>query len=503
MKNKPLNSNFINIDFLTKIGFLIGFTALTFLILFYNREFGYNKVILIPMVAVVLLSLVGALYFTKKSVDIDFIISNRYKILIGVIIFLFVIQSIMGYLTIQTLNHDIGKVYNGADLYVNNPNHPEYYQYSNYLNHWTNNTGIFVFFVGMIKFLNLIGFTNYYLVAVLIGQIFFSLAVLFTFLYLDKAFNSLAAVFSLIFWLIFPVVYLQGASFYTDTYSIAFVPMSLYFLHTAKEQNVLYKSGIYAFLAGLSIFCGKEMKATVLIVVIAWALYQIFQNQKAKSMLIVVIATITLMCFSAISNSIKYNIVLTSELVEPTDTPTIFWVMMGLSGRNGEYNYMDEDSIRYIPTQAQKKEYCYNKIAERLNEKGFVGTIDFMLMKASRTFGCGDADIDYMLSRGPIYPDRTIYQFIMQDGKYFSIFNNVNQAVYVAINILVALGAFLSLKDKKHALSIPYIAIGGFVVFMLLWESNHRQLVNQWPLYFMAASVGLYYIFNKMPNYKK
>ena len=38
----------------------------------------------------------------------------------------------------------------------------------------------------------------------------------------------------------------------------------------------------------------------------------------------------------------------------------------------------------------------------------------------------------------------------------------------------------------------PPLALCGFWLFMMLWESNHRQLVNQWPLWLILAAEGLF-----------
>lgn len=479
---------------LVKAGFIAIFGAVITVILFYNREFQYNKMILFPLILVCFLLILAGFLFLEKKLPPNFFKQNKYKLLLATVFIVFIIQSIFGYFTYQTVDHDIGKVFNGAILYVNNPTHPDYYQYANYMNHWTNNTGIFMFFILLVKMLNAIGFSNYYLAAVLVGQLFFSLAITYTFLYLDKTFNHKVACISLFFWLSFPVVYLQSAAFYTDTYSIAFVPMVLYYITVAKRQEKMPKCISYACITGFLLFCGMQMKATVMFVVVAWCIESLFCPQKKKAVLILACLLVTYTGLQCVATKAKYHTVLNPELVEKTDTPTVFWIMMGLSGENGEYNYMDEDAIRYIPTQKEKKQYCYQMIQTRLQEKGIAGTADFMLMKASRTFGCGDADIDYMMSRGPIYPNRWIYQFILPEGSYYFLFNNINQTIYVVINLFMLIGAILGLKDKNKQLNTPYIALGGFVIFMLLWESNHRQLVNQWPLYIMGAALGVYYL---------
>ena len=33
---------------------------------------------------------------------------------------------------------------------------------------------------------------------------------------------------------------------------------------------------------------------------------------------------------------------------------------------------------------------------------------------------------------------------------------------------------------------------------MMLWESNHRQLINQWSLFFITGAIGLYLLYKNL-----
>ncbi len=484
-----------------KIAFGVLFLALSIQMVFFNRVFGYGIVLQVVLVAGLAALLVCVLYVLQKNNAEEWLIRQRYRLLLCCVVFLFVVQSVVSYQTYQLLDHDIGKVFNGAVLYVNEPQHPDYYQYENYINHWSNNAGIFVLFVGLVRVLNFFGMDAYYQAAALVGQLFFSGALVFTFLYLQKAYSALAAVFSLFCWLSFPVVYLQASSFYTDTYSLMFVPLSMYLLWHARKPQSVAKRLLFSFLAGLSLFCGMQIKATVLFVALAMLIEVLMKRERLSHLFCITACVVCVMLvLNTVANVVKHNIVLDEDKLEATDTPAIFWVMMGLSSESGEFNADDEDAVRPFTTQTEKQAYCLQVIETRLEEKGVLGTLDFMVTKASRTFGSGDADIDYMLSRGPLYPNRFVYQLILPSGQYYAIFNNVNQAVYVFLNVLMAVGAFFSLREKKHGLYAVYIALCGFFVFMLLWESNHRQLVNQWPLYFMGAAVGAQQVYQFLKN---
>lgn len=503
------------VDRLVQMLFLGVFGAVLAMILFCNRVFHYNRLLQLLGLAVLAVCVWGALWLVDAKGLAPALLARRRQLLLCALVLQFLLQSVFSVLTVQTVDHDIGKVFNGAYLYLADQGHPDYYQYVNYLNHWTNNTGIFVVLVGLGRSLQALGLFSYrafYALAVVTGQFCFVLAMLFTFLYLERFVDPLAAVYSLPLWLLFPVVWLQGGVFYTDTYSIAFAPLLLYLLSCAGARQSFVQKLPYLLAGGAALALGLQIKATVLFVVLAWLLLQLGRGHFKNALCALLVLALTVAPLQLAAKRLQYTMVLEPQKVEQMDTPTAFWLMMGLSDQTGEFNYLDEDAIRGIPTQKEKTAYCLQTALDRLRQRGFGGTANFLLTKLSRTFGSGNADIGYMLSRGPLHPRRAVYQFILPQGRFYGLFNNANQAVYTLLYLLALAGAALGLRrlaraedrlspppaadvtaagPPHEALSEVYLALCGFVAFMLLWESNHRQLVNQWPLLIAAAAVGL------------
>lgn len=98
-----------------------------------------------------------------------------------------------------------------------------------------------------------------------------------------------------------------------------------------------------------------------------------------------------------------------------------------------------------------------------------------------------------MLARIPDDPGRFVYQIITSEGRLWRYFDIASQAVYLSFYVFGVAGAAIALlKKKKEYLQniAPFLALLGFYAFMMLWESNHRQLVNQWPLFIIAAAAG-------------
>lgn len=184
--------------------------------------------------------------------------------------------------------------------------------------------------------------------------------------------------------------------------------------------------------------------------------------------------------------------VVTPELRQTAEMPTSFWVMMGLGEPDGAYSVEDEREIMYRQTKEERQAYAAGVIRARLEEKGTAGLPAFLMRKTARTFGRRQRrNLLFALTRAAA-AGHAVYSYILEDGPHFGLFNNAAQCVYLSFYILGIAGALASVRRKgAPAVCAPWAALAGFYLFMLLWESNHRQLVNQWPLYWAAAAAGL------------
>ena len=136
-------------------------------------------------------------------------------------------------------------------------------------------------------------------------------------------------------------------------------------------------------------------------------------------------------------------------------------------------------------------------IKQRLEEMGPKGYMNLLYLKTCRTFGSGDAELyvsyQYVADATPI---NLVYEITLNSGRFFPIFRLGSQAMYLLYILLGVVGSiFIIFKKDKNLFNFsPHIALIGFWIFMMLWESNHRQLINQWSLFFITAAVGVYYI---------
>ncbi len=476
-----------------KWAFVIIFGMLCVGTVFFSTEHRYSTPLTIVVTIIIFCIVTALALFVKKYSTEAHLLRYQYIVLAVGLLLVFAVQSFVSFSTFQTLDHDIGKVFNGADFFLHDQTQEDYYQYVRYFNVWPNNVPIFLFFVGLMSaldFFGLGGYTAYYTAAIVVAQLAFSAAILFTFLYLRRVFGIFTAYLGLLFWLILPIVYLQGSVFYTDTYSLPFVPAVLYLYERASVSQSRRGFALFTFLTSITLFVGVQMKSTVLFVFIAAVIVGLLSRKLKKNLVLIAVSLVVFLSLGGVLTHIEYNTVLSEELIEQHRMPTTFWIAMGVGSYNGVYSQHDDDAMMSLGTQEEKKSLAATLIKERLSSRSLTEHIEFYARKLNRTFGSANGDVGYMLSRGALNPDNFIYQLILPDGRFYVAFSHLNQGVYVFLCIFGVLGAVFSIKKGDRRADVIYLALLGFFLFMFLWESNHRQLINQFPLYIMLASIG-------------
>ena len=180
--------------------------------------------------------------------------------------------------------------------------------------------------------------------------------------------------------------------------------------------------------------------------------------------------------------------------------PVTHFLMMGLQ-KDGSYSWIDEWEITCsVGGKANRIELNKQEIANRLKEMGFGGYLKLLYRKTCRTFGSGNRDMRYSyLYAEPSEPVNTVYKLVLENGPYYGIYNNFSNSFYLFMIVTGVAGAIVKLKEKKFNTTLaPYLGLVGFWLFMMLWESNHRQLINQWSLFFIVSAIGIVTITQKI-----
>lgn len=466
------------------------FAAVMVIVRIFNTVYIYN-----PAVQGVLIAIWCAVICTSFCVfkkHREWIVKNRYRLLAACALFLFALQIFISSQLVKNQMYDCGKVVNGAIYYVQKGKDRGFRVYDGYLHHYTAQMGEFLIVRQILKIAAAVGIEDFYGVLFVTGHLLFSITLVCTFFYLEENFSSESAVVSLFVFLAFAPFYFQSSVPYTDTFSIWAPPAFLLFASRGLRAENMGKKAAYCALASLLIGLGMQVKVTAGIAAIAFLIQVLVNHLNKRELTAIALSFGVIFAVNTAFTGWKYSTVL-EESRKHEDTPITHWIMMGLQG-DGTYNSDDEWVITggAVGTQA-KIDKNIEVIKERLAKMGPKGYARLIFQKTCATFGCGNRMMWYnYLYRDECRPLNLVYNIVLENGRYNKIFNHLSQSFYVVMNILGVLGGALMLlkKDEDIKKFAPFVALIGFYIFMMLWESNCRQLVNQWSLYAICAAVG-------------
>ena len=386
--------------------------------------------------------------------------------------------------------NDLGTVCGAAAEYAANGRSRTFIsKYEWYFRHYHNNTGLFFLLAGLAK-LGLsagAGRDPFYLFA-FAGTLLTALGIVLGYRYCAEKYSRAGAVSFLVLCLSFLPVYFIGCVPYTDTFTIWVPVRIIYISHRISVSEGKVAKLVLRAILGLTAAFGIIIKANSVIALVAVGISALFSDRNGligRTLAAVLTAALVLMSFS----HLKYS-VFDRASYDREGMPLTHWIMMGLQG-DGSYSPYDEWEITTGGTHAEKVARNVEEIKGRLSRMGPEGYLELLKRKTSRSFGCGSGEIERsVLYSGFEEPDNVVYEVITTRGRFFSVYNNLSQGAYLAFLALAVLGALTGIRNRDVS-GVPYLTMAGFWMFMMLWESNHRQLVNHWFILMICRAAGL------------
>ncbi|MBQ7902499.1 MAG: hypothetical protein IJ362_02090 [Oscillospiraceae bacterium] len=469
---------------------------------YFNVSFDYSIITqTVLMGAVIAVLAVLMKIYTPMQ---QFFFTHRYKILAAVCFAIFAVQFFISTQLIPTVIYDYEKVLNGAILYATGNTGREYRVYDAYLHHYPHQVGIFMILQLVFRLAAAVGITDFFMVACFVGHIMFTAMLVTSFIYLDENISGHRALFYLGLSAMYLPLYFQSSVAYTDTYSIWCIPCLLLFVSRSFKAEKPASKAAYGALAGVTMALSTQIKSTGAIIVVALLIQLVVKWDVKKNIPALAGLLACFMVANTAINSWTYANVL-EESRSDEAMPLTHWVMMGLQG-DGTYSPYDEWEITNAELPENRVAKNIEVIKKRLSEMGPGGYLKLLYRKTCRTFGCGNAELYYTYqynTTNPV-PVNLVYHLTLQNGRFYTVLNNGSQAVYLVSLLLGVVGAVIIIRKKTGDFSLfaPHIALIGFWIFMMIWESNHRQLINQWSLFFITAAIGLYHIWQLTFNKK-
>lgn len=391
--------------------------------------------------------------------------------------------AIVGIYIINTLSvepsWDFGSLYNAAINKVAQGNFGEKYEY---ISNFPFQLFLVYIFVATIKITSWFCEPQYALM--LLNLVCIIGTILVFYFTIRKLLGAKKAVFSLSLFVIFSPILLYAPIFYSDTISMLFVALCFYIgLLLLDEKLRMTPRVLLSLLIGLLMFVGFQIKATTIIVIIALAVFILLVKKRVdyrKAIISCLCATIVFIPATAAFSNHRQKIV-----DADIEIPKTHWVMMGLKNQGG-FNIEDYTEITFPNLQKGNNlsSIHLEEIKNRLSNYGAIGYADFLLKKLSYTWGDGTYYISEKISRLPSHPKSTVYQVVAKDGRFFTMYNIFMNGMQIMLLLVIVAGSYLTRKDRS-TIVIVKLAIIGLVIFLSIWETRSRYLINYLPLLFI------------------
>lgn len=464
--------------------FALVFAVLFLQVIFGNMHFEYRP-LWVLLLAVIWCAIFVGLYFVTTKFAKFFV--KREKICLLVFFILLFATQIFFYNKLAAYpTMDFERVFTGAVNFSVNGFIEE--PYLDYFYKYPNNMPLTIVLQFFFRIANRVGFTNFYLVGAMVNGLFIAFAYVFVYLCCRRLFNVQKAFFAL--FLLYLCIPLQAliSIFYTDTMTLFFAPFASYIylrMRAAKTwKGILLAAAILA--VGMAF--GTTIKYSVVITLIAIfvdLLLRLDFKRLFVSAGLFIIAFV--MCGTAFS-SFMYANFLDEAIAKDAKTPFTAWVMMGLKG-DGAHNPDDNYLIWNWPTQEQKQKQAVEELENRLSAFTPISFASFMNQKAIRSWGSGNMDITRTVADSPMQQNFWV-ECVSPGGKYNVQFDTLLQGYHVALFGIIIVGAVLAFWKKDYTAFVPYLSIFGLFLFLLMWESGQRYLVNNYATFIIAAVFG-------------
>ncbi|MFQ8705728.1 MAG: hypothetical protein ACLR9T_06655 [Thomasclavelia sp.] len=453
----------------------------------YNLDSQYNMII-VPIMMIIIFILMYVIFKKIKQLDLE---NKRLyqNILITITVVIIALQLYSIYAISVKPSWDFGVLHREAIALATKES-----QITNiaYFSTYTNNNLMLLILTGVYKFLGWFNITNFTTASCIINIFVIDLSLVVNYYSVKRLFNRNMVIMFMILTMFCLPIYTYVPIFYTDTYPMIWGSLIVLLYIKMFQTNNIKEKYIEAVLIGICTLIGFELKATILILAIAIIIHYLFTNKGLKKLIIIAIVITSFIVSMMAYNKIIDKTGLFNKLdYESEALPYVHWVMMGLN-KTGGFNRKDFNFSKSIIGKEAKTEAAKDVIIERLNNYGFSGLIKHLGNKINYTYGDGTYYSVSILSRKPRNSNSLGYNLLSKEGKY------INGTIYVAnsYNIFILSMLLLSMvngfrKSKLDFLSFLRILLFGLMVFLLIWESKPKYLVNFLPIFNILVLDGM------------
>lgn len=378
---------------------------------------------------------------------------------------------------------DFGSVYQGAVELAEDGTFSD--QSNWYFTTYPNNVAVCMFLAGVFRIFG--GFCSYITLGILLNIALLLLGIVCFFLLARSMYGVRMACMGLLVCVLFIPFYMHAPIFYTDTFALPFVTGS-FLMYRFRKKDMRYLILTAAILA-----MGYKVKGSLGVILIALLIHVWLQREKAvermKQSMLLLVPFLLLVGFLTVLPG-KMSFLDTSE-ADKNEFPLEHWIAMGLEG-NGGYNADVYWMTASVEGKEEKKATDRIFIHEKLKEYGVSGMAEHLKKKVKFTWGDGVYFAPEKLKRDPLN-ESWLHSWVLYNGENYrktSLYCN-------AVQILLLLGVLLSVlrnfleNGSGRDIQAMQLAVFGLFLFLLIWETRSRYLVNFVPVFILLGLDGI------------
>lgn len=388
---------------------------------------------------------------------------------------------------------DFEAVFRGAETWLKTGSLREY---ADYFYYFPNNLGAALLLREVFRAASLFGVQDFYAVGTVFNCLLLTAAAGLTCRIAQMLWGIEKAALTLFLWAGALPLYFFAPIFYTDALSLVF-PVFLYYAWLkARAGADWYRRLGWLLAAGAACGLGMSVKATVAIaaaaILIEWLLFgprlRLLAGMAAGS-------AAAALVFGGMGALPYLDGTLDRQRADRQNTPLVHWVMMGLKG-NGGYNAEDYAYTRSFADPDERIAADKQVIRERLADYGFGGYLAFLYQKGVVTLGDGTYQVESFLDDNPRYAT-LLHAAAIGTGPANRAFSLVCQGFHLLLLSLFVLGCLYDgllgtpRGEERARQIVPRLSFFGLLLFLLIWETSPRYLVNFLPLLLIGAVQGV------------
>ena len=290
-----------------------------------------------------------------------------------------------------------------------------------------------------------------------------------------------------------------AAIYYSDIIPMPLIALELLLFLESRKVHGARKAALLVGVALVAAFA-FELKATTVFVFAGCMLLEAldlpFKPGRSKLKRVAGILSalvVAALLVTAVGHATQAALGISDAERDARQFPYTHWVMMSL-GKTGGYNQDDVNFTRASEGKEQKQEANIEKIKERLEERGILGTLQHLfVVKVQRTWGNGCLAGDDYVNRYPEHPQFFSFSLFSQDGSRHGPVKGFTQAFWLLLLGAIVLGAARSARATVSPLA--FIAMFSLLLlfcFELVWECNSRYVVHMSPLVLALAATAMF-----------